>query len=258
MSSENQRICNRLREDRVHGLSNNHGLSQRTLSHLHDMWVIGTNEVDSDMAAVLNLGPSFAITPKRFVESISLRINYAWRTHRGPTVLNQHETLMSLMPFKGKSIKIPPSSRDIDAKIANLEHNIQRIYRSAMSEPYHSNLTPAERKGLKKLLDAKTTLRYTVGDKCGSFVVMPQTMDKAIAVRVLSDTSVYEESTYAAFESVCRRVKSATTSIVKKHLSSEMAKRLHGMVPVVPTLYNLVKTHKIPSTADTMSLQLNE
>ncbi|PIO67591.1 hypothetical protein TELCIR_10650 [Teladorsagia circumcincta] len=26
--------------------------------------VIGTNEVDSDMAAALNLGPSFAITPR--------------------------------------------------------------------------------------------------------------------------------------------------------------------------------------------------
>ncbi|PIO76160.1 MFS transporter, SP family [Teladorsagia circumcincta] len=131
------------------------------------------------MAAVLNLGPSFAITPKVNNSVIDAALcgvhqfayQLRWRTHSGPTVLNQHETLMSLMPFKGKFIKIPPSSRDVDAKIANLEHNIQRIYRNAMSEPHHSYLTLAERRGLKKLLHAKATLRYTVGDKCGSFVV---------------------------------------------------------------------------------------
>ncbi|KAK6028677.1 hypothetical protein OSTOST_05237 [Ostertagia ostertagi] len=112
--------------------------------------------------------------------------------------------------------------------------------------------------GYREVEDEVGRQTYTVGDKCGSFVVMPQTLDKAIAVQVLSDTSVYEESTLAAFESVCRKVKNVITSIVKKRMSSEMAKRLHGMVPVVPTLYNLVKTHKIPSTAHIMSLQLNE
>nr|CDJ91537.1 unnamed protein product [Haemonchus contortus] len=83
--------------------------------------------------------------------------------------------------------------------MANLEHGIQRI------EPYRSNLTPAERRGVKKLLQAKNVLRYTVGDKCGSFVVMPQTMDKALTAEVLSDDTVYEESTLTAFESVCKR-----------------------------------------------------
>uniref|UniRef100_A0A7I5E8H5 Reverse transcriptase domain-containing protein n=1 Tax=Haemonchus contortus TaxID=6289 RepID=A0A7I5E8H5_HAECO len=95
-----------------------------------------------------------------------------------------------------------------------------------MNEPYRSNLTPAERKGVKKLLQAKNVLRYTVGDKCGSFVVMPQTMDKALTAKVLSDDTVYEESTLSAFESVCKRVKSVM-SIVKKRTSPEMAKRVY-------------------------------
>ncbi|XGW22536.1 hypothetical protein V3C99_005061, partial [Haemonchus contortus] len=161
------------------------------------------------------------------------------------------------MPFKGKYIRIPPSSREIDSKIANLEHGIQRVYRNAMSEPYRSNLTPTERRGVKKLLQAKEVLRYTVGDKCGSFVVMPQTMDKAITNKVLSDDSVYEESTLSAFESVCKRVKNVM-SIVKKRTSPEMAKRLYGTVPTVPTLYKLVKTHKIPANTNTMTLPWTE
>ncbi|XGW22227.1 hypothetical protein V3C99_004881 [Haemonchus contortus] len=132
------------------------------------------------MAAVLNLGPSFAITPRVNSQVLDAALcgvhQFAYqlrcRAHRGPTVLDQQATLMSLMPFKGKFIRIPPSSREIDSKIANLEHGIQRIYRNAMNEPYRSNLTPAERRGVKKLLQAKNVLRYTVGDKCGSFVVI--------------------------------------------------------------------------------------
>ncbi|XGW35782.1 hypothetical protein V3C99_019177 [Haemonchus contortus] len=135
--------------------------------------------------------------------------------------------------------------------MANLEHGIQRI------EPYRSNLTPAERRGVKKLLQAKNVLRYTVGDKCGSFVVMPQTMDKALTAEVLSDDTVYEESTLTAFESVCKRVRSVM-SIVKKRTTPEMAKRLYGTVPSVLTLYNLVKTHKISTTTNTLSLPVKE
>ncbi|KAK6017626.1 hypothetical protein OSTOST_16849, partial [Ostertagia ostertagi] len=277
MSSENQRICSRLREDQNRHFDRKLNLLRsHPRTYQQPRWfegniipptrhvVIGTNEVDSDMAAVLNLGPSFAITPRvntTVIDSALCGIyqfayQLRWRTHRGPTVLDQHDTLMSLMPFKGKFIQIPPSSTDLDARIADLEHNIQRIYRNAMDEPYHSNLTSAERRGVKKILQSKRTLRYTVGDKCGSFVVMPQSLDKALTANVLSDTSVYEETTPSAFEIAWKKVKSVITSIVKKRMSSEMAKRLHGMVPTVPTLYNLVKTHKIPSTADTVSLQL--
>nr|CDJ92689.1 reverse transcriptase [Haemonchus contortus] len=47
-------------------------------------------------------------------------------------------------------------------------------------------------------------------------------------------------------------------SIVKKRISPEMAKRLCGTVLTVPTLYNLVKTHKIPAKTDTMTLPWTE
>uniref|UniRef100_A0A7I4XVS1 Reverse transcriptase domain-containing protein n=1 Tax=Haemonchus contortus TaxID=6289 RepID=A0A7I4XVS1_HAECO len=278
ISSENQRICSFLREDqkchferklyllrsRQRSFQQPHFITANAVPPTRHV-VIGTNEVDNDMAAVLNLGPSFAITPRVNSQVLDAALygvhQFAYqlrcRAHRGPTVLDQQATLMSLMPFKGKFIRIPPSSREIDSKVANLKHKIQRIYRNAMNEPYRSNLIPAERRGVKKLLQAKNVLRYTVGDKCGSFVVMPQTMDKALTAKVLSDDTVYEESTSSAFELVCKRVKSVM-SIVKKRTSPEMAKRLYGTVPSVPTLYNLVKTHKIPATTDTLSLPLNE
>uniref|UniRef100_A0A7I4XUG3 Reverse transcriptase domain-containing protein n=1 Tax=Haemonchus contortus TaxID=6289 RepID=A0A7I4XUG3_HAECO len=47
-------------------------------------------------------------------------------------------------------------------------------------------------------------------------------------------------------------------SIVKKRKSPEMTRRLYGMVPSVSTLFNLVKTHKIPATTNILSLPLNE
>ncbi|PIO70118.1 phosphomannose isomerase type I, partial [Teladorsagia circumcincta] len=76
MSSENQRICTRLREEqRRHFESKLNLLRSRSRPPQPQFFiqnavpparhvVIGSNEVDSDMAAVLNLGPSFAITPK--------------------------------------------------------------------------------------------------------------------------------------------------------------------------------------------------
>ncbi|KAK6032349.1 hypothetical protein OSTOST_01476, partial [Ostertagia ostertagi] len=183
MSSENQRTCNRLREGQARLTTVLHSKCCPPTRHV----VIGTNEVDSDMAAALNLGQSFAITPRvnNSVMDAALcgvhqfAYQLRWRTHRGPTVLNHHGTLMSSMPFRGESIQIPLSTRDIDAKIANLEHNIQ-------SQRY-DNLTSTERRGVRKLLQRKSVLRITVGDKC--------------------DTTVYEESTSSAFETVCKRVK---------------------------------------------------
>ncbi|XGW34783.1 hypothetical protein V3C99_018641 [Haemonchus contortus] len=65
------------------------------------------------MAAVLNLVPSFAITPRvnNLVVDAALcgvhQFAYQLRckTHSGPTVLDQQATLMSLMPFKGNVYK---------------------------------------------------------------------------------------------------------------------------------------------------------
>ncbi|XGW17770.1 hypothetical protein V3C99_002395 [Haemonchus contortus] len=108
-----------------------------------------------------------------------------------------------------------------------------------MNEPHRSNLTSTER-GVKKLLQAKEELRHTVGDKCGSFVVMPHTMDKILTNEVLSNDTVYEESSLSALESVCKRVMSVI-SIVRKRTSPGKTTLRYGLSSAM-ALYNLEKT----------------
>ncbi|XGW07162.1 hypothetical protein V3C99_017011, partial [Haemonchus contortus] len=110
LSSENQRICSYLREDQKRHFERKLNLlrSRRQSSQKPHFItanavpparhvVIGTNEVDNDMAAVLNLGPSFAITPRvnnGVVDAALCGVHQfayqlRWRTHGGPTVLDQ-------------------------------------------------------------------------------------------------------------------------------------------------------------------------
>ncbi|XGW29678.1 hypothetical protein V3C99_009043 [Haemonchus contortus] len=56
--------------------------------------VIGTTEVDNDMAAVLNLEPSFAITLRVNNQVVDAGVHpfayqLRWKTHCEPTVLEQ-------------------------------------------------------------------------------------------------------------------------------------------------------------------------
>ncbi|EYB91799.1 hypothetical protein Y032_0202g1797 [Ancylostoma ceylanicum] len=168
---------------------------------------IGTNEVDDDMAAALSLGPSFAVSPKVDSSTVDRALcglhqcahRLRWRLQTGPTVLDRQSTVISSMPSPARGIKLPKPSSEVDSRIASVEIAIQRIYLSETTQAYRTNLTPSEQRGITKLLRSKDRLRYTVGDKCGSFVVMPQSMDKNITNRALSDSSTYCETTMAAF-----------------------------------------------------------
>ncbi|EYC06348.1 hypothetical protein Y032_0076g1010 [Ancylostoma ceylanicum] len=171
--------------------------------------VIGTNEIDNDMAAVLNLGPSFAISQRVTNATIDEALcgvhHFAHRLRsrmqRGPTVLDRESTLLCSMPFLSRGIRRPCSIPSADLKVASLELAIQRIYKNEATQKYRSNLTMIERRGFKKLIRLKDRLRYTIGDKCGSFVVVPQSLDKEIANQMLFDSTTYAETTVAAFRS---------------------------------------------------------
>ncbi|EYC31016.1 hypothetical protein Y032_0004g1903 [Ancylostoma ceylanicum] len=65
---------------------------------------------------------------------------------------------------------------------------------------YVSNMTVKEKRCLRKLLHLEDELRYTVGDKCGGFVVIPKSMDKEISELALSDSTIYGETTRRTFD----------------------------------------------------------
>ncbi|EYB89999.1 hypothetical protein Y032_0224g2699 [Ancylostoma ceylanicum] len=206
------------------------------------------------MAAALSLGPSFAISPKVTSSTVGKALcglhqyghRLRWRVQTGPTVLDRQSTIVSTKPFPAKGIRLPRPTPEIDSRIAALEIAIQKIYSSEATKIYRSNLTPSEQKGIAKLFRSKDRLRYTIGDKCSSFVVMPQSMDKIITNNVLSDSTTYCETTMTALTKACSEVKKVITTVVKPRLGTIVAKQLLDSHPMIPTFYSLVKTHKLP------------
>ncbi|EYC10986.1 hypothetical protein Y032_0053g2410 [Ancylostoma ceylanicum] len=279
ISSLNQRICASLRYQEKCRLENKlERLCERAQPHRQPSFmkmnavppkrhtVIGTNEVDNDMAAVLNLGPSFAISRKVTNMTIDEALcgvhhfahRLRTRIQRGHTVLDRESTLLCSMPFQSRRIRLPDATPAVDSKIAGLELAIQRIYQNEASQTYHSNLTKDEREGFRKLLRLKHKLRYMVGDKCGSFVVMPQSLDKEVVNNMLSDSTTYAETTSAAFRRACEKVRETIRSVVKPKLGSNVARSLLDLHPLVPTFYCLVKTHKLPPSVAHSHLSANE
>ncbi|EYC36738.1 hypothetical protein Y032_0862g2743 [Ancylostoma ceylanicum] len=215
------------------------------------------------MAAVLNLGPSFAasrkITDAAIDEALCGIHHFAHRLrtriHRGPTVLDRESTLVCSMPFPPRGIRLPESTPTVDSKIASLELAIRGIYQNEAAQPHYTNLTSTEQRSFKKLLRLRSELRCTIGDKCGSFVVMPLSLHKDIIKYKLSDASNYAETTVAAFRKACERVRKAISSVVKPILGVNVLLDLH---PVIPTFYCLVKTHKLPSADAHLQLSVDE
>ncbi|EYC15205.1 hypothetical protein Y032_0037g3382 [Ancylostoma ceylanicum] len=227
---------------------------------------IGTNEIDNDMAAVLNLGPSFAISRKITDTTIDEALcgihtfahRLRSRIQRGATVLDRESTLLCSMPFPSRGIRLPDSTPNVDSKLASLELAIKKVYQNEATQLYRSNLTISEERGFRKLIRLKDKLRFMVGDKCGSFVVVPQSLDKNIINQTLSDATTYAETTAAAFRRACENIRETISTVVKPTLGSNVARALLDLHPVVPTFYCLVKTHKLPPSVAHQDLSANE
>ncbi|EYB86509.1 hypothetical protein Y032_0277g1105 [Ancylostoma ceylanicum] len=227
--------------------------------------VIGTNIVDADMLSTLNLGPSFSVSQpvtQNTIDAVLCSVQkfaheLRWRHHREPTVLDRSTTLMSSMPFPKSNISVPKPVPPLEPKITALQLNLLRIYNTA-SKAHVSNMTVAEARGLRKLIRVKDQLRYTVGDKCGGFVVMPKVMDKELTRMALSDATVYEETTRRTFDSLSQQLRTTIRSILFSKMGVKGVARLVVNSPVVPTYYSLTKTHKIGINADLERISVND
>ncbi|EYB89066.1 hypothetical protein Y032_0237g3264 [Ancylostoma ceylanicum] len=159
--------------------------------------VLGSNMVDDDMKALLNLGPSFSVAipaKEETYDSVLCGIHrfahqLRWRIHQGPTVLDRIPTLLTSLPFPKSRICVPKPIPSLEPSIATLEVDIMRIYRNASKSLFASNLTSQELRGLRKLKAMRQNFRVTVGDKDGGFVIMPQDLDKALTISALADES---------------------------------------------------------------------
>ncbi|KAL6742853.1 hypothetical protein Aduo_015957 [Ancylostoma duodenale] len=147
--------------------------------------------IGDDMLSTLNLGPSFSVsqpvtqaTLDAVLCTVQKFADLRWRYHRGPTATSLFQDLSSL-----------------EAKLTQMD--LLRI----SSKTHVSNMTVAERNGLRKLIRIKDKLRFTVGDKCGGFLVTPKMMDKELTKITLTDTTAYEnETTKRTFDTLSQHL----------------------------------------------------
>ena len=109
-----------------------------------------------------------------------------------------------------------------------------------------------------KILQSKNRPRYTVGDKCGSFVVMPQLLDKLVTNNVPSDQNTYGETNMSSYTKACEKVKEVIAAVVQPKLGTKLAKRLIDPHPAIPTFYSVIKTHKLHAVQNLRHLQAEE
>ncbi|EYC06837.1 hypothetical protein Y032_0073g732 [Ancylostoma ceylanicum] len=90
------------------------------------------------------------------------------------------------------------------------------------------------------------SVRLSVSDKGGEFVVMPQVLDRAITTAHLADSTVYRQATEKDFLAQCRRLNDVWVTVGKlAGLDERFISRLKLENPSCPVFYSLIKTHKI-------------
>ncbi|EYC37679.1 hypothetical protein Y032_0773g2241 [Ancylostoma ceylanicum] len=134
--------------------------------------VLGSEVVDDDMKASLNLGPSFAVATPANEETLDAVLygvhkfayQLRWRFHKGPTVLDKTSTMLASLPFPKPQISIPKPT-PMDPIISALEVDLMREYREAPTSHFGANLTSRELRGLRKSKQREKFSGYLLATK---------------------------------------------------------------------------------------------
>ncbi|EYB83415.1 hypothetical protein Y032_0336g2891 [Ancylostoma ceylanicum] len=132
-----------------------------------------------------------------------------------------------------------------------------RVYQNETRSRFASNLTSQQLKGLLKLKKARKTLRVTVGDKDGAFVVMPQNLDKALTATAIADDTTYEPCSRSCFRRSCQLLGNVVKSVLRRKFDAYTTSRFWANHPEVPTYYSLVKTHKLEPDVDLRDVDIS-
>ncbi|VDO39735.1 unnamed protein product [Haemonchus placei] len=126
-----------------------------------------------------------------------------------------------------------------------LKEDLLRVFRDHRRRQTVDNMTDMERKGLKKAITLKKTLRFSVGDKCGGFVVMSRERDLHLSEQVLSDATTYEVVSVERYKRERQKLEEVIRRILGPKLERSTVEQLLPKYASVPTYYQLVKTHKL-------------
>ena len=141
----------------------------------------------------------------------------------------------------------------IDTKFRVFSTSLLGVLQRWVGRRLRSNLTDAQRRGLKEVreLTATGALKVSISDKGGEFVILSQDLDRAITALHLQDHTTYHRSSPEEFARQYRHLNRKWSDIAKTaNLPRSLILRLKCDHPISPVLYVLIKTHKISSPED--------
>ncbi|XGW23514.1 hypothetical protein V3C99_005612 [Haemonchus contortus] len=218
--------------------------------------VLGDTQLSSNALDFLSLGPSFsparninAATFRKVVGNLYrlrdlLRCNDRRERNLHPTT-NQRS--LPTAPFPRMFYKEPDPVPNVDVKVRMLSAGVLNVLNQHRLHQ-KSNLTFQQRQGFREISELRSngTIRISVSDKGGEFVVMPQSLDRAITEIHLRDTTTYRRATAEEFSSQCKRLNHIWMKEGKSAgLDEKFLSRLRLDSPSCPVFYSLVKTHKL-------------
>uniref|UniRef100_A0A7I4Z1G1 Reverse transcriptase domain-containing protein n=1 Tax=Haemonchus contortus TaxID=6289 RepID=A0A7I4Z1G1_HAECO len=219
--------------------------------------VIGGINLSGDALSVLDLGPSFAQVrsighevPRRVLCGLqalqdNLRRNAKLRENPRERLAKPN---FPAIPFPSQYFRPQDPNPTVDMKFRLSATSVYEILRRNIHRRSTSNLTASQKRGLNELIDLvnSKTIKISVSDKGGEFVVMPRSLDIAITESHLQDLSLYRPSSENEYKRQYRRLNRVWSDIARNaDLPKTVSTRLRCDLPVCPVLYVLVKTHKL-------------
>ncbi|EYC27489.1 hypothetical protein Y032_0009g757 [Ancylostoma ceylanicum] len=231
---------------------------QQSVPEASRVTVIGGYTLSPQALAVLELGPSFSpsqpISDSLFrkvvgnLQALQDRLRYKAKLDRiGISTLQQSNTIPA-PPFPRMFHSRQEPNDDVDSRFrlfaTDLFHTLSRFNRVT----HRSNLTNSQKCGIREIreLIATQSIRLSISDKGGDFVVIPRALDRAITEQHLSDATLYRLSSAQEFIAQSRKLNKIWVRIAKAaNLRPIFISRLKVEMPVCPVLYLLIKTHKL-------------
>uniref|UniRef100_A0A7I4XT58 Reverse transcriptase domain-containing protein n=1 Tax=Haemonchus contortus TaxID=6289 RepID=A0A7I4XT58_HAECO len=228
--------------------------------------VLGGFPLPDCARSLLELGPSFS--PYQSISTFVLRriicnlhdlqdrLRYKAKIDSGSLIPGPNTNALNV-PFPRTYFKQQEPNVCSDVSFRIFADEVFKVLGTYQKQRMPSNISREQAYGLKLLQDLikSRTIRLSVSDKGGEFVVIPRQLDVIITKHHLGDTSIYRPSSAKDFQTQCRRLNRVWMTTAKSAgLDHSLITQLKIESPCCSVLYLLIKTHKFAATDDSASI----
>ena len=156
-------------------------------------------------------------------------------------------------PFPRTFFKQQQPDNEIDSKFRLFSDELLHILNCYRRKKFSSNLSQQQKLGFRQIreLIKSKSIRLSVSDKGGEFVVIPRQLDIEITERHLQDVTLYRSSSVKEFKEQCCNLNKGWVKTARAaDLQLSLIRQLESDTPICPVLYTLIKTHKLSSFDD--------